>query len=213
MARRRDAHTPDLFAVSHTSVLIAGVDEAGRGPLAGPVMAAAVILDPQRPIAGLDDSKKLSAARREQLAVQIRERSLAWCVASASVREIDELNILRATLLAMERAVAGLSIVPEHILIDGNQVPAGLRGRAEALIGGDGRDASIAAASILAKTSRDAWCLALHEQYPDYGFASHKGYGSALHLARLRQLGPLPEHRRSFAPVRALLEPGQGVES
>lgn len=211
MVRRRDTQTADLFALPADGLLMAGVDEAGRGPLAGPVMAAAVILDPQRPIAGLDDSKKLSAARREQLAVQIREHALAWCVASATVAEIDELNILQATLLAMERAVAGLSIAPERILIDGNQIPRGLIGRAEALVGGDGRDASIAAASILAKTSRDAWCLALHEQQPDYGFDRHKGYGSALHLERLRQFGPLPEHRRSFAPVRALLQPGPGT--
>jgi ribonuclease HII len=211
MAWQRDTHTPDLFGLDDFDPLTAGVDEAGRGPLAGPVMAAAVILDPQRPITGLDDSKKLSPRRRERLAVQIRERALAWCVASATVEEIDRLNILQATLLAMERAVAGLSIAPERILIDGSQVPHGLRGRAQALVAGDASHGAIAAASILAKTSRDAWCLALHERHPDYGFDRHKGYGTALHLERLRQLGPLLEHRRSFAPIRTLLDPAPGA--
>ncbi len=182
-----------------------GVDEAGRGPLAGPVVAAAVLLDPARPIAGLADSKKLSAARREKLAAEIRANALAWCVAEASVEEIDTLNILQATLLAMQRAVAGLAIRPTEALIDGNRCPA-LEIPARAIVGGDATVAEISAASILAKTSRDAVLRELHVRYPHYGFARHKGYGTAEHLAALRRYGPTPAHRRSFAPVRAQLE-------
>lgn len=181
--------------------MICGVDEAGRGPLAGPVVAAAVILDPQRPIAGLADSKKLSAVRREKLAVDIREKALAWCVAEASVEEIDAINILQATLLAMQRAVAGLALTPAEALIDGNRCPA-LAIPARAIIGGDATVVEISAASILAKTVRDAGLLELHAAYPQYGFDRHKGYGTAAHLAALREHGPCPEHRTSFAPVR-----------
>ncbi|MBB5214138.1 ribonuclease HII [Parapusillimonas granuli] len=198
----------DLFASLHVPAdRIAGIDEAGRGPLAGPVFAAAVILDPGRPIKGLDDSKKLTAARRSELSLEIREFALAWCVASASVEEIDRLNILQATMLAMRRACAGLAVAPLQALIDGNQLPRGLSCPAQAIIGGDASQASISAASILAKTARDADCLLLHEAHPAYGFDQNKGYGTALHLERLRAHGPCPAHRRSFAPVRRLLEP------
>ena len=185
--------------------LVAGVDEAGRGPLAGPVYAAAVILDPSRPIAGLDDSKKLSAARREALAVQIRERALAWAVASVDVEDIARLNILQATMQAMRQACLDLSPAPDLILVDGNRLPASLPCRARAVVGGDALEPAISAASILAKTARDACCMALHAQYPHYAFDRHKGYGTALHLARLAEFGPCPAHRRDFAPVRALL--------
>lgn len=184
--------------------MICGVDEAGRGPLAGPVVAGAVILDPARPIVGLADSKKLSAKRREQLAAQIRVEALAWCVAEASVAEIDEINILQATLLAMQRAVAGLSVTPGEVLIDGNRCPV-LAVPAHAIIGGDATVAEISAASILAKTVRDAGMIDLHARFPAYGFDRHKGYGTAAHLAALQCHGPCPEHRRSFAPVRAQL--------
>lgn len=183
----------------------AGIDEAGRGPLAGPVYAAAVILDPARPIAGLNDSKKLSAVRRDQLAEQIRCNALAWCIASASVDEIDSLNILQATMLAMRRACEGLSLTPEKALIDGNRIPLGLACPAQAIVKGDATVPAISAASILAKTARDADCVALHLAYPDYAFDQHKGYGTALHLARLESHGPCPAHRRSFSPVRRLL--------
>jgi ribonuclease HII len=184
--------------------MICGVDEAGRGPLAGPVVAAAVILDPARPIAGLADSKKLSAKRREKLAIEIRTKALAWCVAGASVAEIDAINILQATLLAMQRAIAGLQICPLEALIDGNRCPA-LDMPARAIIGGDATVAEISAASILAKTVRDSGMRELHVQFPQYGFATHKGYGTAAHLAALREYGPCVAHRRSFAPVREQL--------
>ena len=184
--------------------LICGVDEAGRGPLAGPVVAAAVILDPQRPIDGLNDSKKLTAARRETLAVEIREKALAWAVAEASVEEIDRLNILQASLLAMQRAVSGLSLVPEKALVDGNKCPV-LACPVEAIVGGDGKLAAIAAASILAKTVRDAQMQELHVLYPQYGFDRHKGYPTALHLAALREHGISPVHRRSYGPVAQLI--------
>lgn len=184
------------------SLRVAGVDEAGRGPLAGPVYAAAVILDPDNIPAGLDDSKKLSAQKRAVLAEQIRRHALAWCIASANVEEIDTLNILQATLLAMRRACEGLSLPPDQILIDGNRVPAGLRAPAQAIVKGDATVAAISAASILAKTARDADCDRLHALYPNYAFDQHKGYGTALHLQRLQQWGPSPAHRRSFAPVR-----------
>lgn len=181
---------------------VCGVDEAGRGPLAGPVVAAAVILDPGRRIDGINDSKKLSAALRQSLAVEIRAHALAWCVAEASVEEIDRLNILQATLLAMRRAVAGLPVTPERALIDGNRCPA-LTIPAEAVVKGDGKIASIAAASILAKTVRDQAMLVLHDSYPAYGFDRHMGYPTPEHLAALRRSGPSPVHRQSFAPVRA----------
>ena len=183
--------------------LVCGVDEAGRGPLAGPVVAAAVILDPLRPIDGLNDSKKLSAKRREALAIAIRERALAWAVAEASVEEIDRINILQASFLAMRRAVEGLTLRPEKALIDGNRCPA-LDCPTEAIVGGDGKVASIAAASILAKTVRDAGMLVLHADYPMYGFDRHMGYPTAFHLQALREHGPSPVHRRSYAPVAQL---------
>ena len=181
-------------------MLIAGVDEAGRGPLAGPVYAAAVILDPARPIAGLRDSKALSAGQRERLALEIRECSLAWAVAAADVAEIDALNILQATLMAMRRAVEALAPAPTQALIDGNRVPR-LACPARAIIKGDRDVASISAASILAKTARDALLVELHALYPLYGFAQNKGYGTPDHLAALERHGPCPAHRRSFAPV------------
>ena len=180
--------------------LVCGVDEAGRGPLAGPVVAAAVILDPARPIAGLNDSKKLSAKKRVALAGLIRERALAWSVAEASVEEIDQLNILHASMLAMQRAVAALQVTPERALIDGNRCPS-LAMPAEAVVQGDAKVAAIAAASILAKTVRDKGMLVLHAQYPHYGFDRHMGYPTAAHCAALAAHGVSPVHRRSFAPV------------
>lgn len=184
--------------------LVCGVDEAGRGPLAGPVVAAAVILDPANPIAGLNDSKKLSAKRRDALAIEIRAKALAWAVAEASVEEIDRINILQASLLAMQRAVDGLATRPSHALIDGNRCPK-LSCTAEAIIGGDGKVASIAAASILAKTVRDAGMLVLHASYPQYGFDRHMGYPTAAHLKALHEHGVSAIHRRSYAPVAQLL--------
>ncbi|MBK8536523.1 MAG: ribonuclease HII [Candidatus Competibacteraceae bacterium] len=184
--------------------LIAGVDEVGRGPLAGPVVAAAVILDPARLITGLADSKILSPARREQLALEIRAKALAWALGRAEVDEIDRINILQASLLAMQRAVMALSIAPERVLVDGNRCPA-LTCPCEAIIKGDATVPAISAASILAKVARDAELCQLHEQYPDYGFARHKGYPTAVHREALRRYGPCPEHRRSFAPVAAVL--------
>ena len=180
--------------------LVCGVDEAGRGPLAGPVVVAAVILDPARPIAGLNDSKKLSAKKRMALAGLIRERALAWAVAEASVEEIDQLNILHASMLAMQRAVAALQVTPERALIDGNRCPS-LAIPAEAVVQGDAKVAAIAAASILAKTVRDEGMLVLHAQYPHYGFDRHMGYPTAAHCAALAAHGVSPVHRRSFAPV------------
>jgi len=184
----------------HEEGLLAGVDEAGRGPLAGPVVAAAVMLDPRAPIAGLNDSKKLTARVRERLFDEIRARALCCSVAQASVQEIDQLNILQATLLAMRRAVLGLRLPPKLVLVDGNRLPV-LPMRAEAIVGGDARVAAIAAASILAKVTRDRWCVELDAQYPAYGFAQHKGYGTAVHLQALHQWGPCPQHRHTFAPV------------
>ena len=180
--------------------LVCGVDEAGRGPLAGPVVAAAVILDPERPIPGLNDSKKLSEKKRIALAALIRERAIAWAVAEASVAEIDLINILQASLLAMQRAVAALSVKAESALIDGNRCPQ-LEIPAEAIIQGDGKIASIAAASILAKTVRDAGMLVLHAEYPQYGFDRHMGYPTAAHFKALEAHGVSPVHRRSFGPV------------
>jgi ribonuclease HII len=182
-------------------LLICGVDEAGRGPLAGPVSAAAVILDPARPIAGLADSKKLSEKQRDRLAPIIREQALAWCVAYAGPGEIDEINILQATLLAMKRAVEGLSVRPHQVLVDGLYCPdTGIP--SEAIVKGDSKVAAISAASILAKTARDEIMLQMHERYPQYGFDAHKGYPTAVHLAALRTHGVLDIHRRSFKPVR-----------
>ncbi len=187
--------------------LLAGVDEAGRGPLAGPVVAAAVILDPRQPIAGLADSKKLSALRRERLFDAIRAKALCCSIAEASVEEIDRLNILQATLLAMQRAVAGLRLPPAKVLVDGNRLPK-LAMRAEAVVGGDALVPAISAASILAKVHRDRWCARVDATWPQSGFAAHKGYGTAAHLAALQAHGACEHHRRSFAPVAAVLAQG-----
>lgn len=184
--------------------MIAGVDEVGRGPLAGPVVAAAVILDPDRPVAGITDSKRLSARRRETLALQIRERAVAWAIAECSPEEIDTHNILRASLLAMQRAVAALAPAPVAALVDGRELPE-LPCPARAVIGGDASEPAIGAASILAKVYRDGLMLELHARHPEYAFDRHKGYPTPLHLERLRHHGALPCHRRSFAPVRAVL--------
>lgn len=184
---------------------LAGVDEAGRGPLAGPVVAAAVMLDPDRPIDGLRDSKKLSAAARERLAEVIRREAVAWCVAEASVEEIDRINILQATLLAMRRAVEGLGCAPDDIWVDGNRCPD-WPWRSQAVVKGDDRVAAIAAASILAKTDRDHFMRCLHDAHPQYGFARHMGYGTAQHLEALKAYGACPQHRRSFGPVKLVLD-------
>lgn len=183
--------------------MICGVDEAGRGPLAGPVFAAAVILDPEQPIDGLADSKKLSARKRERLVAEIRLKALAWAIGVASVDEIDCLNVLQATLLAMSRAVAALPVRPKEVLIDGNRCPV-LDLPVRAIVRGDATVAEISAASIVAKTARDAEMLRLHAKFPQYGFDRHFGYGTAAHLAALREHGPSQCHRRSFAPVRAI---------
>ena len=184
--------------------LLCGVDEAGRGPLCGPVVAAAVILDPARPIAGLADSKKLSEKRRNALAIEIREKALAWCIAEASVAEIDRLNILHATMLAMQRAVAGLSVVPGRVQVDGNRCPR-LDVPCEAVVKGDSLVAEISAASILAKTARDALLVELDRRYPQYGLAGHKGYPTAAHLAALKAHGACEIYRTSFGPVRDII--------
>lgn len=190
----------------------AGVDEAGRGLLVGSVFAAAVVLPNEYDLPGLTDSKKLSERRRDELAVLIKQQALAWCVAAASVEEIDRLNILHATMLAMRRAVHGLERLPEKVWIDGNRVPPDLGCEAEAVIKGDSKIIQISAASVLAKTARDAEMYALAERYPQYGFERHKGYGTAEHLAALQRHGALPEHRRSFAPVREILAQGRLFE-
>jgi len=190
-------------ALIYPSGLVCGADEAGRGPLAGPVVAAAVILDPARPIEGLNDSKKLSEKKRKFLAELIREQSLAWAVAEASVEEIDRLNILQASLLAMQRAIEALPIAAEKALVDGNKCPK-LSIPVEAVVKGDGSIACIAAASILAKTVRDAQMRELHRLFPHYAFDRHMGYPTAAHLAALRVHGPSPVHRRSFSPVAQL---------
>ena len=195
----------NLSLFDHAGELICGVDEAGRGPLAGPVFAAAVILDPAKPIDGLRDSKKLPEARRDALAAQIKANAMAWSIAQCSETEIDALNILQASMLAMRRAVEGLKVVPTLALIDGNRCPV-MNVRSEAIVKGDDKIPAISAASILAKTARDAMLLVLHEQYPDYAFDQHKGYPTALHLERLRLHGVSPVHRKSYAPVRVLLE-------
>lgn len=185
--------------------LIAGVDEVGRGPLIGNVVAAAVILDPAKPIQGLADSKKLSAKRREQLYIEIKEKALAWCVAAASPQEIDEINILHASMLAMKRAVEGLPVAAEFVYVDGNRCPD-LTCPTEAVVKGDSKIPEISAASILAKVDRDREMELLDKEYPQYGFAKHKGYPTAAHFEALAAHGPLPEHRRSFKPVRELIE-------
>jgi ribonuclease HII len=184
--------------------LVAGVDEAGRGPLAGPVVAAAVILDDLQPIRGLADSKALTALRRERLHDEIRARALCCSVAQASAEEIDRLNILQATMLAMRRAVEGLRLRPHRVVVDGNRAPA-LPMPTQAIVKGDARVAVVSAASILAKVTRDRLCDDLHQRFPHYGFDGHKGYPTPAHLAALREHGPCPEHRRSYAPVRACL--------
>ncbi len=184
---------------------LAGVDEVGRGPLAGPVVAAAVILDPRRPIEGLKDSKKLSARRREQLDEQIRQCALAWALGRAEVHEIDRINILQASLLAMQRAVVGLAVTPELVLVDGNHCPQ-LDCRSQAVVRGDALVPAISAASIIAKVARDREMVELDHRYPGYGMARHKGYPSKAHLDALRALGATPAHRRSYAPVRRLLD-------
>jgi ribonuclease HII len=186
------------------SRLVAGVDEAGRGPLAGPLAVAAVILDPDRPIVGLNDSKKLSEAKREALYPLIVERALAWCVVLVDVDEIDRLNIFQATMTGMSRAVAGLARVAEEALIDGNKLPGDLPCRGRAIVGGDALEPAISAASILAKVTRDRLMVAMESLHPGYGFAVHKGYPTPGHLTALNRLGPCPQHRRSFAPVRRL---------
>jgi ribonuclease HII len=187
-----------------TPGLVAGVDEAGRGPLAGPVVAAAVILDDRNPILGLADSKVLTARRRAQLFDEIRAKALCCSVAEASVEEIDTLNILQATLLAMRRAVEGLRLKPALVLVDGNRLPT-LSMRAEAIVKGDSKIAAISAASILAKVTRDRWCAELDAKYPQYGFAGHKGYGTAEHLQALQMHGACPQHRKTFGPVTKVL--------
>lgn len=187
--------------------LVAGVDEAGRGPLAGPVVAAAVVLDPRAPVNGLADSKKLTAKRRDELAYEIREHALAWSVAWADPAEIDAINILAATMLAMRRAILGLVVMPNRVLIDGNRLPdlrfEKMTIAGEAIIGGDDLIPAISAASIVAKTTRDRMMVALDKIYPRYEFARHKGYGTDVHREKLREFGPCCEHRRTFAPVRA----------
>ena len=194
-------NTDPFVSATVAAQRIAGVDEAGRGPLAGPVLVAAVILDPARPIVGLADSKTLSPTRREALFEIIRERALAYCIESVEAAEIDRINILQATLTGMARALRGLLPLPELALIDGNRLPAALPCPARAMVRGDALEPAISAASILAKVSRDRRMLALDIEFPGYGFAAHKGYPVPAHLAALRQLGPCREHRRSFAPV------------
>ncbi len=199
----------DLFSIDLDNpeaggLRVAGVDEVGRGPLAGDVVTAAVILDPDQPIEGLRDSKKLSETRRTELAEQIRQKSLCWAIARASVAEIDELNILQASLLAMHRAVEALAVQPDYVLVDGNRLPR-WHYASEPVVKGDDRVAAIAAASILAKVQRDGELVALAHEYPGYGFDSHKGYPTAVHLQALKTLGVTPAHRRSFAPVKNLL--------
>ena len=203
MADRRAAAAQLALAFPAWAGPVCGVDEAGRGPLAGPVYAAAVVLDPDAPVTGLRDSKALSAGARERLADAIRERALAWSVASASAAEIDALNVLQATMLAMRRAVDGLGLRPALARVDGNRAPV-LACAVETLVRGDALDPAISAASILAKCARDARMAALHANFPQYRFDLHKGYPTALHLTLLREHGPCCEHRRSFAPVREL---------
>ena len=184
---------------------IAGVDEVGRGPLAGPVIAAAVILDPNNPIEGLTDSKKLTSRKRESLSIEIKEKSLCWFIARAEINEIDEINILQASLLAMQRAVDGLALKPQHCLVDGNKLPK-LSCSAEAIVKGDLKEPAISAASIIAKVARDAEMVAMENLYPGYGFSKHKGYPTKAHIAALEEIGVSKIHRKSFAPVKRLLD-------
>lgn len=193
------------FVSVYQGVLCAGCDEVGRGPLAGDVVAAAVILDPAKIISGLDDSKKLTEKKRELLFDEIQEKAVSWCIARASVAEIDSLNILQASLLAMTRAVQGLHIEPEHVLVDGNKLPK-WKYTAEAVVKGDSRVAAISAASILAKVTRDREMIQLDKVYPGYGFADHKGYPTKVHMEALERLGITSIHRQSYAPVRAKIE-------
>ena len=184
---------------------VAGVDEAGRGPLVGSVVAAAVILDPNNPIEGLNDSKKLSEKKREKLFVEIQEKAVAWAIAEASHAEIDQLNILQASLLAMRRAVEALNIQPQHVLVDGNKIPQGLSMSCEAIVGGDALHAEISAASILAKVTRDRQMVVLDQQHPQFGFAQHKGYPTKMHFAAIAEHGVIDQHRRSYAPIKQAL--------
>lgn len=204
MRSKKSSQADQLGLIFDAPGLVAGVDEAGRGPLAGPVVAAAVILDELAPIKGLKDSKQLTARARERLYDEIRAKALCCCIAQASVEEIDALNILQATLLAMRRAVEGLRLRPHRVLVDGNQLPL-LSMPALAIVKGDAKVKAISAASIVAKVHRDRLCLELHARHPHYGFDGHKGYPTPMHLAALREHGACPEHRRSFAPVRAML--------
>jgi ribonuclease HII len=213
MKRTATAH-PSLSirpfdGVTVEGMLVAGVDEAGRGPLAGPVVVAAVVLHPDHPIDGLDDSKKLSETRREKLFPLIIERALAYCVVVVEKDEIDRINIFQATMVGMSRAVAGLTPAAAEALIDGNHLPKDLPCPARAIIGGDALVPAISAASILAKVTRDRLMMAMDTEHPGYGFAAHKGYSTPEHLAALKRLGPCPQHRRSFAPVRLLLDQGE----
>ncbi len=201
------ARMTDLFddqMLMDSGDLIAGVDEAGRGPLAGAVYAAAVILDPNEPIEGLRDSKKLTEKERERLAVEIKEKAIAWSVADATVEEIEEMNILKATMLAMRRAVLGLAVEPKLVLVDGNRLPE-LPYPANAIVKGDDKIAAISAASIIAKTTRDHRMMELEELYPGYGFAKHKGYGVEAHIDAIKKLGVCPEHRKTFEPIATML--------
>ena len=186
-------------------ILIAGVDEAGRGPLVGSVVAAAVILDPNNPIEGLNDSKKLTEKKREKLFLEIKEKALAWAIAEATHQEIDEINILQASLLAMRRAVEALHMTPEHVLVDGNKVPQGLSMSCDAVVGGDALHAEISAASILAKVTRDHQMVELDQQFPKFGFAKHKGYPTKAHFEAIATHGVIDQHRRSYAPVKKAL--------
>jgi len=204
MRSKKFLHAEQVALSWDTPGLIAGVDEAGRGPLAGPVVAAAVILDDLNPIRGLADSKVLTARRREQLYDEIRAKALCCSIAEASVEEIDEINILQATMLAMRRAVEGLRLKPAKVLVDGNRLPV-LDMLAEAIVKGDSKVPAISAASILAKVTRDRWCAELDAQYPQYGFAGHKGYGTAEHLQALQTFGACPQHRKTFSPVAKVL--------
>lgn len=202
-----DVLTMSLFSTpSHLSAIICGADEAGRGPIAGPVYAAAVILDPKCPIKGLKDSKKLTEKQRDILALEIKEKSKAWAIASCTIDEIDQMNILWASMLAMKRAIEALKIKPTIAMIDGNRLPKDLDIPAQAIVKGDDKIPEISAASILAKTARDAVMMQLHTLYPQYGFNRHKGYPTAYHLQQLEKYGVSPVHRRSYAPVRKMLE-------
>ena len=207
ISKKVAATSADLFGdvlIAQSGDLIAGVDEAGRGPLAGPVVAAAVILDPDNPIEGLRDSKKLSEDVRERLAVEIKAKALCWSVAHATVEEIDEINILQATMLAMKRAIEGLRVTPGLVLVDGNRLPP-VKLPMDAIVKGDDLIPAISAASIIAKTTRDGWLREIDKTYPQYGFAQHKGYGVKAHVAAIEKYGILPVHRKSFSPISDML--------